>query len=57
MLAISLLNDWKLDRECKKAIVIVFSEHDQKYFAARGNNTPILGPGLTKILKNQVKHF
>uniref|UniRef100_A0A914P5N9 TPM domain-containing protein n=1 Tax=Panagrolaimus davidi TaxID=227884 RepID=A0A914P5N9_9BILA len=52
-----ILKKWDLDRQCQKAVVIVMSTEDRKFWVARDDRVPIYAGEFTDLFNAQVYIF
>uniref|UniRef100_A0AC34QTY1 TPM domain-containing protein n=1 Tax=Panagrolaimus sp. JU765 TaxID=591449 RepID=A0AC34QTY1_9BILA len=52
-----MLRKWDLDRQCRKAVVIVLATEDKKFWVARGDKVPIYGDEFTELFNAQKSYF
>uniref|UniRef100_A0A8R1E5H9 TPM domain-containing protein n=1 Tax=Caenorhabditis japonica TaxID=281687 RepID=A0A8R1E5H9_CAEJA len=57
MMAKDMLRKWNLDPECKKAIVIVVSTGDMKFWVARETRVPVSTDEFTQFFIKEMAHF
>uniref|UniRef100_A0A1I7U402 TPM_phosphatase domain-containing protein n=1 Tax=Caenorhabditis tropicalis TaxID=1561998 RepID=A0A1I7U402_9PELO len=56
-MANDMLNKWTLDPQCKKAVVIVVSTDDMKFWVARDTKVPVYADEFTQIFMQQKSLF
>ncbi|CAI2354731.1 unnamed protein product [Caenorhabditis sp. 36 PRJEB53466] len=56
-MANDMLRKWTLDPQCKKAVVIVVSTDDMKFWVARDDKVPVYADEFTQIFMQQKAHF
>ena len=56
-MANAMLGSWTLDAQCHKAIVIVVSTEDAKFWVARDDKVPVYAAEFTELFMQQARKF